>query len=226
MSDIIKILRNVSGATRNVLNRQLADAESYTIPYSQWTKLADHTITLDDITAGYVVVNNGTVDLSVTDAFKLIKRFDIQDATDTPFDNSSNGFIATTTQGAVEEALTSATSISRWATCCGFDGSASVGRYLEYSANVDSDKAGLVITRNCLLKELGLTCNTVSTTTIQILKWDGVSETLLTSISLSSQQKAILTGLNVSLVALDEIRVKTSSGSSSRPILWQYFQNT
>lgn len=103
MAQIVKILRNVSGATRNVLNRETLDGESFTVPYTQWIKLTEHTPTLDDITAGLVIVNDGTVDLSVPDAFKLIRRFDIQDATETPFDNTANGFTATNVQDAIVE---------------------------------------------------------------------------------------------------------------------------
>lgn len=104
---ITKILKNVSGSVRNVLNSELQNNESYQIPYSQWAKLADHGPTLDDIQNGLVVVNNGSVDLSIADAFKLVARFDAQDSEETPFDNTSNGFSADTVQGAIEEARAS-----------------------------------------------------------------------------------------------------------------------
>jgi len=107
---IIKILKNVSGAVRNVLNIELQNNESHQLPFSQWTKLLDHGPTLDDIQNGLVIVNNGSVDLSIIDALKLIRRFDVQDSEETPFDNTSNGFTADTVQGAIEEARSSSAS--------------------------------------------------------------------------------------------------------------------
>lgn len=76
---VVKILKNVSGATRNVLNRELADSEAYTVPYSQWTKLADHQPTLDDIQSGVVVINNGSIDLSISEGLRLVRKFDLED---------------------------------------------------------------------------------------------------------------------------------------------------
>jgi len=110
---IIKILKNVSGSVRNVLNTELQDNESYNIPYSQWAKLADHGPTLDDIQAGLVVVNDGAVDLSITDALNLIRRFDLQISEEVPFDNSDNGFAATNVQDAIEEAKSNAVSVEK-----------------------------------------------------------------------------------------------------------------
>jgi hypothetical protein len=104
MAQIVKILRNVSGATRNILNIEVADTASYVVPYNQWVKLTEHQPTLDDIIAGLVIVNNGTTDLSVPNAFKLIKRFDVQDAEETPFDPTGTGLTSTNVQDAIVEA--------------------------------------------------------------------------------------------------------------------------
>lgn len=218
---ITKILRNVSGSTRNVLNRQLSNNESYTIPYSQWTKLADHQPTLDDIQSGVVVVNDGTSDLSVLDAFELIRRFDTQDANEVSFDNSVNGFVATNVQAAIEESRASSASKSRFAVSAGFDGTASTGRWLEFNSNVDSNQSGFVVARNSTLREISVALNASGTVTFQVRKKDN---TVLTSVSLSAQRTKTVTGLSIALTANLEIMIYTSSGSGARPIVWLFVE--
>lgn len=218
---ITKILRNVSGATRNVLNRQLANEESYTIPFSQWTKLAEHEPTLNDITAELVVVNNGTSDLSVVDAFKLISRFDVQEAAETAFDNSSNGFTSVTVQAAIEEARTSSANKARYAVSCGFDGTASTGRWLEFNSNVDSNRSGFVTARASHLREISAALNSNGTVTFQVRKKDN---TVLTSISLSAERTKAIIGLDIALEADLELMLYTSAGSGVRPIVWLFIE--
>ena len=61
-----------------------------------------------------------------------------QDALDTPFDDTTPvGTIIgqTDVQNAIEYVYNLAKNASRGSTICGFDGTASVGRYLEFSAN-------------------------------------------------------------------------------------------
>lgn len=184
------------------------------------------------ISSGAIVVNDGVLDLKSSNGISEDRAIDYLKHPDTAFNirflsqpERSNGFTSKTVQEAIEEAKNNSDSISRWAASCGFDGSATTGRYLEYNANVDSNQAGLIITRSCKLRELGLVCLSNTTTTMQVLKWNGVAETLLTTISLAAARKVSITGLNIDLIALDELRVKVTSGTSSRPILWQYFQN-
>ena len=59
-----KILKNKSGDTLNILNKEVANNGEYILPAGQWMKLRDSTATLALIESGYVVVNNGAVDLS------------------------------------------------------------------------------------------------------------------------------------------------------------------
>jgi len=149
-----------------------------------------------------------------------------QIANQTPFDNSTNGFTSTDVQAAIEEAKNSAEGKARYCISCGFDGNSGVGRYLEYQSNVDSDMTGFIVPRNSILREISLGAISSSTVTFKIFLWDGTTETLLTSISLSSSRKATLIGLNISLNALDELRTYNSSGSCARPVCYQFFQVT
>jgi hypothetical protein len=152
-------------------------------------------------------------------------RLDItQVAKSVPFDNATNGFTSDEVQSAIEEARNTAEGKARYCVNAGFDGTASTGRYLEYNSNVDSNLSGFIVPRASVLKELSLAAVSNATTTITIYTWNGTTETAITSISLSGTRKSNVTGLNISLAALAEIRVKTTSGSCARPIVYQFFQ--
>jgi hypothetical protein len=147
-------------------------------------------------------------------------------AKSTPFDNATNGFTATETQSAIEEAKSTAEGKARWMATAGFDGNASTGRYLEFNSNVDSNQSGLIIPVPTILKELTISVNTAATVTFSIYSWNGTTETLLTSISTSAARYNRVTGLNIALNYPNEIRVKCTSGSCSRPITFLFFQNS
>jgi hypothetical protein len=141
-----------------------------------------------------------------------------QVASSTPFNNSTNGFTAIDVQAAIEEVNNNASSKGRYVICAGFDGNASSGRFLEFNSNVDSDKAGYVVVRNCILREISLVCESNATFTVTIQKRSG--PTTVTTASLTSSRAGITTGLSAAMSANDEIQVKVTSGSCARPICW------
>jgi len=145
-----------------------------------------------------------------------------QTANVTPFDNSTNGFTSTDVQAAIEEARNNAQSKARYAISGGFDGNASVGRYLEFNSNVDSNQSGYVNANASWLKEISCVCSTSSTITFTIAKVGGTD---LAACSLSASRKSRTTGLTVSVLSLDELSIRVTSGSCSRPIVWLFFQN-
>lgn len=135
-----------------------------------------------------------------------------------------NGFVAKTTQEAIEEAKATAAGKIRYMGNCGFDGNAAVGRYLEFNSNVDSNQSGFVIAVPSTLRELSLAVQTAATATFTVVKWNGSVETNLATISVTSTRTSVVTGLTVNLVALDELRVKLTAGSCARPICFQFYQ--
>ena len=137
-----------------------------------------------------------------------------------PFDNSTNGFTATDTQSAIEEAKSSAIGTARYVIQCGFDGSASHGRYLEFIGNVACDQTPYVVAANIQLRELSISVAANATVTVSIIKNGSTVE----SISLSGSKKAIKTGLSVSFSALDEMQFKVTSGSCSKPLVLAFIQ--
>ena len=133
-----------------------------------------------------------------------------------PFDNSTNGFIATEVQSAIEETYTHALR-DRFFLLFGFDGTASSGRWLEGVGNVPSDGPPVVFPTSCVLKELSISVVSNATTTISIYKNGTV--TIVASISLTATKTNYVINLNVAFAAGDTLGVKVTSGSSSRPVV-------
>lgn len=72
---IYKIIRNESGETRRILNRDISHGESYDIPSGQWMKLYMDDSIRSYITSGDYIVNDGTTDLSAEAGLIHIDRF-------------------------------------------------------------------------------------------------------------------------------------------------------
>lgn len=138
------------------------------------------------------------------------------------FDNSTNGFTSTEVQSAIEEAKNYAIGKARYTISSGFDGNASVGRYLEFNSNVDSNQSGYVNSNASWLKEISCVCQTASTITFTVAKVGGSD---IGTCTITGARKGVTTGLTQSLSSLDELSVRVTSGSCSRPIAWLFFQN-
>lgn len=138
-----------------------------------------------------------------------------------PFDNTSNGFTSTNAQSAIEEAKTTAANASRGPTICGFDGTAGTGRWLEFYSNNPSDANPFIIAEPAQLIALSLVTSSASTTgTVTVFK-NGVA---LQTISLAAQKKNAISGLSHNLAVLDEISVRVTAGSISRPNVYLFIR--
>lgn len=159
MGYIIKILRNVSGSTKNILNRQLSNNESYTVPYGQWAKAVDENLLINDITNGLIIVNDGTSDLSPSNGIDHLKKYYIDTAEQTPFDNSSNGFTSTNAQDAIEEAKSTATGLSRYTITCVFNSSIGNNNWLGYSELLPGNQVPIRIAVKSKIREITFSYN-------------------------------------------------------------------
>jgi hypothetical protein len=81
-----------------------------------------------------------------------------------PFDNDTNGFTSTEVQSAIEEARASGAAASRGPTTCSFDGTASTGRWLEFSANNPSNTVPFILAEDCELIAVSLVTSATSAT--------------------------------------------------------------
>ena len=136
------------------------------------------------------------------------------------FDNSTNGYTSTNVQEAIEEGDQSAANASRGPTVCGFDGTASTGRWLEFYANNPSNSNPFVVAEPSELIAISISAASNSTGTVTIFK-NGVS---IQTISLSASRINRINGLAHSLTDLNEISVQITSGSISRPTVFLFIR--
>lgn len=102
-----KIIRNESGSTAQIINRDIDDGDSYDVPPSMWADLTQDTALHALVSSGDYVVNDGTDDLSAADGVAHLVSFTGTSwADDVKFDNSSNDFDSDNTHDAIEEART------------------------------------------------------------------------------------------------------------------------
>lgn len=151
---LTKIIRNVSGADRQVINRVLANNESFTIPYHLWLECASDTTLAADISAGNLIVNDGTSDLSIAEGLELIQRFQFDSANKISFDNTTNDFISTNVQDAIEEAQNTAVAFSRFTIICTFNGVISNNQWLGYTESLPGKQVPIRIAYKCRLREI------------------------------------------------------------------------
>lgn len=152
-------------------------------------------------------------------AFILAGRTQTADAT--PYDNSITQFQSPCddVQTAIERLKQYAENVARFCVACGFDGTASTGRWLEFITNNPSNSTPFVIPKNAYLREITISCSSNSTSTTTIFKNSLATQ----SITLSNQRKKSETNLNISFNSLDEISVQVTSGSASKPMVFMFF---
>lgn len=151
---VVKILRNVSGASKQVRNRTIANNESFTIPHNHWLDLANDTDIQNAVTSGLIVVNDGNSDLSISEGLELLQRFQFDSAEKISFNNASNGFESENAQAAIEEARQTATSLSRFGITTTFNSTVGNNQWLGYSELLPGNTTPIIIPRNCKLKEI------------------------------------------------------------------------
>ena len=141
-------------------------------------------------------------------------------AKSTPFDNTTNGFVAADTQAAIEEAVSLGGEASRGGFICGFDGTASTGRWLEFYANNPSDANPAVIAEPGRVRALSISASANSTGTATVYK----NAVAIETISLAASKTARKKNLNHAVTDLDLISIQITSGSISRPMIVLYIQ--
>lgn len=125
-----------------------------------------------------------------------------------------SGITSQNVQDAIEEAKATAPgTISRYSALSGFDGNATVGRWLEFLTNVASNISGHVIAEPSSIKSLSVAVQSITTCTFTVYKNGIALETLV----LSAQRKTNKINLNHTLIALDELAIRVTSGSCSKP---------
>lgn len=137
-----------------------------------------------------------------------------------PFDNGTNGYMATDVQAAIEESQTTAVEKARYTLLAAYNATANNGRWLEWFQSVPTNENPYYPPRRSILTSLSLTVAGSSTTTITIYK-NGVSAT---TISLTAQTATTVPSINIVYQPTDYLSVQVTSGTCTRPSLFLFFQ--
>lgn len=158
--NVKKIIKNISGNSYQILNRQIDNNSSYDIPTHLWLELADDISISDAVSSSLLIVNDGIIDLSIEQALVHLKRFQFDTADKIAFNNTTNGFLSTTTQQAIEEIKTTIIpSLSRFSIITFFNGTIGNNQWLGYSELLPGNTTPIVIPINCTLKEITFSWN-------------------------------------------------------------------
>lgn len=105
---LTKILKNNTAAERLIFNTIVPVSGQVAIPYRLWVDLSESPDVRNDILSGNVILNNGTVDLNVTDAIVFLDSY--EDAGTISF--SSTELESKVVSEAIDEASNSSFSVS------------------------------------------------------------------------------------------------------------------
>jgi hypothetical protein len=134
-----------------------------------------------------------------------------------PFDNGTNGFTASNTQEAIEEARASAIAKCRFTIVCTFDGTASNNQWLSYSHFHAGNLVPIILPLNCILREVAVSFDRTGVGGQINLYKNGVSNiNIIGNLSFSNDNNTkIFTGLNYQFSQGDTLRGRWQSGSGN-----------
>lgn len=147
-----------------------------------------------------------------------------------PFDNSTNGFIATECQSAIEEARVSAFNNDLYPLLCSYNGNANPGRYLEFFPGIDSLLAPIDLQTNTkLLSVVAATTAATATCTIGFFNTTVSTTTPVYTITFTAQKTVELNGTALSPLATfvtgTTLAVRVVTGSINRPYIYFFLNN-
>jgi len=137
-----------------------------------------------------------------------------------PYDNSSSLIAASDVNTAIDLVYNLAKNASRGSINCGFDGTASTGRWLEFFANNPSNANPYIVPEPGIIRAISASASSSSTGVVTVFK-NGVSVATLT---FTAAQSARDKTLNISVTDLDQISVQVTSGSITRPTFFIFIQ--
>lgn len=132
----------------------------------------------------------------------------------TPFDSDTNDFTSEDCQNAIEEARDTAPGqSSRYVLISGYDGNAYNNRWLELRHNNDMNRNPYIVAENSEIKAVSVATRNKSTGELSII----VNGTNIHTTTLNNVDKIVDGGLSYILSPGDEVKVRVTSGSISRP---------
>lgn len=137
------------------------------------------------------------------------------------FDNIGSTFNSENVEDAIKESAALGSLASRGPTTCSFDGTASTGRWLEFSANNPSNTVPFILAEDCELISLSIVTSATSATGNARVFRNGIG---VQNISLTAQKKNAISGLSITLNSLDELSVQITSGSITRATVYLFIR--
>lgn len=144
------IIKNTTVSTKIWGGKSYTASSSYAMEEIDRIRLLSDSIFLADLISGAAVINNGSSDLTASVGLLRLRGV----AHEYWFDNSSNGFISTHTQAAIEEAKSSAILKPRFSIVTTFNGTVGNNNWLGYSELIPGNEVPIRVPLNSKLKEI------------------------------------------------------------------------
>jgi hypothetical protein len=133
-----------------------------------------------------------------------------------PYDNTTSGLTATTTQAAIDEVLDALYEVTSYPVQANYNGNANVGRYLEVFPGEDTSTAPILVPTNSTL--LHVTIQAAATTNGSVTIYNLTTTTNIYVASFSGTAKQTFTNLNLpGINASDELQFIVSGASINKP---------
>lgn len=133
--------------------------------------------------------------------------------------------VDTTLGQTVEQAVNTAANQTIYPIACLYNGNANVGRFLEFYVGIGSDVAPFILPANGKLEYVNLgTINSAGDCTIGFFR-NGDVAPFYTITILDTFDRTVDPSVNFSLLQGDEIHIKVTAGSRSKPFL-RFFINS
>ena len=165
---------------------------------------------------GYVAIDSSDLKFKVWSAYKNRWLTIADAAADVTFDNSSNGFVSTNVQAAIEEVNTNLTSLGRFTVTTTFNGTVGNNNWLGYSELIPGNKTPIRLAVKCRLKEIAFSYSNTNLLGIPtgsnqidgnfLLYKNGLTnpDNVVTTVNFSSQAGGkIVTDLSIDFVSGD-----------------------
>lgn len=136
-----------------------------------------------------------------------------------PYDNSNSGLTADEVQAAIDELATGGGSTASPGFTYGRSGTINAGAYL-LNETVPSNVSGRTIfLNNAKITDISVATETDDTYTVSIEEHDGVTYTVLTTVSIVAMRTKVISGLSVSVTKGKQLAAKVSSGAAKNLVV-------
>lgn len=136
-----------------------------------------------------------------------------------PFDNSTNGFVSTNVQAAIEELANTVDTSASPGFTWGASGNVTSGTWL-VNDSVPSNKAGRsIFLTNATLEYVFVRCELATTCTVEVYEHDGTTFTLITTVTLTAVRAGDFPIASLPLTTGKELAMKLATGSAKNPVV-------